>query len=76
MFSAIEVGGVSGGGLSTGAIVGIVIGVLAVACICVLTFYLIKTKKMWVIEHLKVICKHLFNTLLCVVNVWTIMIWP
>ncbi|ROL48193.1 Carcinoembryonic antigen-related cell adhesion molecule 20, partial [Anabarilius grahami] len=36
----------SGGGLSTGAIVGIVIGVLAaVAGICGLTVYLIKTKK-------------------------------
>ncbi|XDV40085.1 hypothetical protein PO909_009232, partial [Leuciscus waleckii] len=40
-------GGGGGGGLTTGAIAGIVIGVLvAVAGICGLIFYLIKTKKM------------------------------
>ncbi|XP_048007953.1 carcinoembryonic antigen-related cell adhesion molecule 6-like isoform X1 [Megalobrama amblycephala] len=42
----VKAGG-GGGGLSTGAIVGIVIGVLvAVAAICGLIVYLIKTKKM------------------------------
>nr|XP_055065816.1 carcinoembryonic antigen-related cell adhesion molecule 20-like [Misgurnus anguillicaudatus] len=41
-----ESGGDGGGGLSTGAIVGIVIGVLvAVASICGLIFYFVKTKK-------------------------------
>ncbi|XP_052002466.1 carcinoembryonic antigen-related cell adhesion molecule 20-like [Xyrauchen texanus] len=40
----VKVGG-GGGGLTTGEIIGIVIGVLAVACICGLTVYLIKTKK-------------------------------
>ncbi|XP_065102198.2 cell adhesion molecule CEACAM6-like [Paramisgurnus dabryanus] len=43
----VKEGGVAGGGLSTGAIVGIVIGVLvAVAGICGLIFYFVKTNKM------------------------------
>ncbi|XDV40082.1 hypothetical protein PO909_009231 [Leuciscus waleckii] len=46
IFILVGSGGGEGGGLTTGAIVGIVIGVLvAVAGICGLIFYLIKTKK-------------------------------
>ncbi|XP_056618167.1 carcinoembryonic antigen-related cell adhesion molecule 20-like [Triplophysa dalaica] len=42
----VKEGGDGGGGLTTGAIVGIVIGVLvAVGCICGLIVYLTKTKK-------------------------------